>query len=180
VNDFPMKKFHRILLTLSLTSAAVLSAQTTTPPPGGPRGGGPGGRGPGGARHGGHPIVRAIDADKNGELSAAELANAPAAIRTLDTNGDGVVSADELRPPRPANAPTPPAGAPTRPAGSTKTDDTTHPHPVIPVMLALDANKDGALTVDEIANATASLSALDLNKDGKLTADELRPLPPAN
>jgi hypothetical protein len=60
-------------------------------------------------------VVRVVDADKNGELSAAELANAPAAIRTLDTNTDGTILADELRPARPADAPTPPAGAPERP-----------------------------------------------------------------
>lgn len=181
-NVISMNKLHRILLTLSLSSAAVLSAQTTTPDSstgahrGGP--GGPGGHG--GPRRGGNPIVRVIDADKNGELSSTELANAPAAIRTLDANGDGIVSADELRPMRPANAPTPPADAPTRPADATKPADGTRPHPIDPVMLALDANSDGSLSTAEIANAASSLAALDLNKDGKLTPDELRPLPPTN
>lgn len=165
-----MKKIHSVLLVLLLGAAASLSAQGTAPSdaPHGPHRGGPGGRGVFG-----HPIVRAIDTDKDGTLSAAELANAPAAIRTLDTNGDGIVSADELHPARPADAPTPPADAP-------KHDDADHPHPVDPVMLALDANGDGALSAAEIANASASLAALDLNKDGKLTPDELRPLPPAN
>jgi hypothetical protein len=45
-------------------------------------------------------------------------------------------------------------------------------------MLALDANADGILGAAELANATRSLSALDGNKDGALSRDELRPLPP--
>jgi hypothetical protein len=46
-------------------------------------------------------------------------------------------------------------------------------------MMALDADNDRSLSSAEIANATTSLTALDANKDGKLTHDELRPLPPA-
>lgn len=47
----------------------------------------------------------------------------------------------------------------------------------LPVMLALDQNKDGELGADEIARASASLLTLDKNKDGKLGEDELRPAP---
>ena len=171
--DLLMKQLHVIVLGATLATASLLSAQTT--PADGPRGpGGPGGRGPGG--RGGHPIVRALDADQNHEISATELANASAAILTLDANKDGAVSADELHPARPTppdgvTPPTPPAGAPAR--------DATH-RPADPVMLALDANSDGALSAAEIANASKSLAALDANKDGKLTLDELRPLPPTN
>jgi hypothetical protein len=56
----------------------------------------------------------------------------------------------------------------------------TRAHPDDLVMLALDANKDGAISAAEIAGAVASLQALDANSDGKLTRDELRPLPPAS
>jgi Ca2+-binding EF-hand superfamily protein len=45
----------------------------------------------------------------------------------------------------------------------------------LPMMQALDLNKDGELGADEIAKASASLITLDKNKDGKLTEDELRP-----
>ena len=175
-----MKKLPHLILALSLGAATIVSAQTTPTdgPRGGPRRGGPGGHGGPGRFN---PVVRVVDADKNGELSAAEIANAPASIRTLDANSDGTVSVEELRPARPANAPTPPAGAPERSQPASKDGtETTHPHPVDPVMLALDANSDGALSTAEIGNATTSLLALDLNKDGKLTPDELRPLPPAN
>ena len=44
-----------------------------------------------------------------------------------------------------------------------------------PVMTALDADHDGALSADEIKNAPAALKKLDKNGDGKLTEDEVRP-----
>jgi hypothetical protein len=47
--------------------------------------------------------------------------------------------------------------------------------PKPPLELALDANKDGTIDADEIANATAALKKLDKNGDGKLTPDEYRP-----
>jgi hypothetical protein len=184
VNMFPMQKIPSFLLALSLGAAAAVSAQTTSTPTDGSRGprSGPGGHGRGGH---GHPIVRALDTDKNHELSTQELANAAASIRTLDANSDGIISPEELRPVRPAGAPTPPgttqrpAGAPARKGDATpRGDGTAHAHPIDPVMLALDANADGSLSIAETANATASLTALDANKDGKLTPDELRPLPP--
>ena len=208
-------KLHHLLFALSFGTTAALSAQTTDTPAEGPRGphrGAP--HGPGGHfRHfqggpGGLSVVRALDSDQNRELSAAELANAPGSLRTLDTNADGVVARDELRimphpvgrkgPPggqrdrpaaireRPADAPEPPAHLRPRPADGAADQPgprhlRKHREPgrmVDPVMLALDADRDGALSESEVANATTSLNALDLNKDGTLTFDELRPLPP--
>ena len=46
---------------------------------------------------------------------------------------------------------------------------------MLPVLVALDADKDGEISEKEIANATAALKTLDKNKDGKLTEDEVRP-----
>lgn len=181
-----MKTSHRFAALLPLGFAALLSAQTTTPTDA-PHGRGHHGRGgPGGGP--GFPIVRVLDADKDREVSASELATASAAIRTLDTNNDGTVSREELRPARPEHTGRPegadrperaerPAGAPEGgkrsgpPAGADS-------RPVDPIMLALDADTDGNLSPAEIANAPASLAALDANKDGKLTMDEFRPLPP--
>lgn len=120
--------------------------------------------------------MRVLDADKNGEISAAEIDRAPAALAALDKDGDSKVSLDELRlarPARPEGAP-PPADAPTH-----RMHRADHPRPLDPFMLALDADTDGALSAAEIGNAVASLKALDANSDGKLTRDELRPLPPA-
>ena len=36
-----------------------------------------------------------LDADGDGRLSAAEIANAPAVLKALDANGDGKLSREE-------------------------------------------------------------------------------------
>lgn len=85
---------------LGIVAAAALAQPPEGPPPGrGPRGDGPGG-GPGGP-----PIVRALDTDKDGELSADEIAKAADSLKSLDKNGDGKLTEDELRPPRPERGP---------------------------------------------------------------------------
>jgi len=45
-----------------------------------------------------HPALAALDADHDGEISASEIRNSPARLRTLDTNGDGRLTIDELLP----------------------------------------------------------------------------------
>ena len=40
----------------------------------------------------------ALDADHDGEISSAEIANAPTALKTLDRNGDGEITNDEVMP----------------------------------------------------------------------------------
>ena len=44
------------------------------------------------------PVLATLDADGDGKLSAAELADAPDALRKLDANGDGDLSGSEIRP----------------------------------------------------------------------------------
>ena len=51
--------------------------------------------------------------------------------------------------------------------------------PTPPMESALDANSDGTIDADEIANAPTALKKLDKNGDGKLTSDELRPPRPS-
>ena len=45
----------------------------------------------------------------------------------------------------------------------------------LPVIVALDENKDGEISSDEIEKAEAALAKLDKNGDGKLSGDEVRP-----
>jgi hypothetical protein len=50
-----------------------------------------------------NPVLAALDADHNGEISVAEIQNSPAALKTLDKDGDGRLVADELLPDSAAN-----------------------------------------------------------------------------
>lgn len=61
----------------------------------------PGARGPG-RRPGrpGMPLIAALDADRDGELSADEIRAATAALNKLDRNDDGKLAAEEIGPPR--------------------------------------------------------------------------------
>ncbi|MFM8337175.1 MAG: hypothetical protein ACKODK_16580 [Opitutaceae bacterium] len=169
-----MKYYHRLIVVASFALANALLSQTAdTAARPGPRGGpdsgaghpgGPGG--PGGGR--GSPVIRTLDTDHDHEISAQEITLAPSVLPTLDLNGDGVISADEMR-----------GGLPGGDAGRLPPPDVAmRPAMIDPVMFALDANADGSLAAAEIANAAASLRALDANRDGKLTRDEFRPLPP--
>lgn len=45
----------------------------------------------------------------------------------------------------------------------------------LPLMMALDTNRDGTISADEIEKASESLRKLDKNGDGKLSVEELRP-----
>lgn len=55
-----------------------------------------------------------------------------------------------------------------------------HRPPPLPLALALDANHDGVIDSNEIANASAELLTLDKNGDGQLTPDEYLPPRPQN
>ncbi|QDT95774.1 EF-hand domain-containing protein [Gimesia aquarii] len=46
---------------------------------------------------------------------------------------------------------------------------------IMPIIIVLDANKDGEISKEEMENATAALQKLDKDKNGKLTEEELRP-----
>ena len=116
------------------------------------------------------PVLRTLDADGDHILSAAEIANAPAALRSLDGNHDGKLSPEEC--------------------GRVFTDIPANPQFLKrarlefmrfhPVLAALDADHDGEISESEIQNAAAALKTLDTNGDGKLTQDELLPDPVAN
>ena len=66
------------------------------PGEGGRREGGPGGR----RHHGPPPIIAALDANDDHVISSSEIEGASAALRTLDKNGDGELTMQELLPKR--------------------------------------------------------------------------------
>jgi hypothetical protein len=47
-----------------------------------------------------------------------------------------------------------------------------------PLMIALDTNRNGDLSAEEVAQAVAALKKLDKNEDGVIDREELRPQPP--
>ncbi len=96
-------------LPMALLALAILSQAARAQGPGGPnRGRGPRGAGdemPPGPPGGPPPLVQALDADRDGVISAKEIANAVAALKTLDKNHDGQLTPDEIHPPRGAGGP---------------------------------------------------------------------------
>ena len=108
-------------LVLGASALAIVAQDSGDAPPG------PGGpRGPGGP--GRRPmipaVVRALDANHDGVVDADEIANASAALKTLDKDGDGKLTMQELmgppppgmgRPPRNGQGPGPGNGGPAGP-----------------------------------------------------------------
>jgi hypothetical protein len=106
------------------------------------------------------PVLMALDADQDGIISAAEIANAATALLKLDKNGDNKLSAEECG-----------LGSP-HPAGAAVPFMRLHP-----VLAALDSNHDGEISAEEILNAPAALLTLDKNRDGQVSEGELLPPP---
>ena len=96
------------------------------------------------------PLVRVLDTNHNGVIEAGEIANATEALKELDKNGDGQLTADEY-------------------LGDG--ESTTSP-----LVTILDINKNGVIDEKELAKASQSLRMLDKNMDGKLNPSEFRPV----
>jgi hypothetical protein len=116
-------------------------------------------------------LVLTLDADHDKVISAAEIANTPAALAALDKNGDGALSKDEFARPKPPKDKT----------AQARDDDekpsSQRPPPPDPLVKALDADKDRIISAAEIADSPAALATLDKNADGQLTPDEFAPKP---
>lgn len=111
------------------------------------------------------PVMTALDTDKNGELSAAEIDGAKAALLTLDADGDGALTAEELRPVRPER----PRHGKQPQAGDR--------------IMRLDADGDGYVTLEEFtAPMTTQMkevfAKIDTSGDGNIDADEAAAAPP--
>jgi Ca2+-binding EF-hand superfamily protein len=124
-----------------------------------------------GRRGGGMPrptvLWNALDTDHDGVLSAAEMAAAPAALRTLDKNGDGRLTLDEVRPMAAGR------GEETRGDGGADNVEET----VKTLMALFDANGDGKLQKSEVPERMQGMFERgDTNHDGVLTIDEIRTL----
>jgi len=99
------------------------------------------------------PILDALDANHDGEISAAEIRNAERELRVLDTNGDGQLEPHEMVPQHVAAA-------------------------ARFVLAALDRNQDGRIDAKERSGKGGELfrdllDSADVDGDGVVTLDEL-------
>ncbi|MGB0580806.1 MAG: hypothetical protein ACPGVU_13975 [Limisphaerales bacterium] len=163
---------------------------------GGPPGGPPGG---GGDRRGGGrpkfmqflPVLVALDADKNGEISSQELENATAALKALDKNKDGKLTEDEVRPERPPGGRGRGGqgggdrgrggfgGSPGGDRSGQGDGGMRRPNAAETAkrMMAFDKNKDGKLTKDEVSERMHPLlKEADANGDGAASREEITKL----
>lgn len=102
------------------------------------------------------PLMKALDTDHDGTISAAEIAAAAQSLRTLDRNEDGKLSAEEC--------------ADGQEHGPSSNE-------MVKTLMAFDKNGDGKLQRDEVPERMHGLfDRGDLNNDGVLTIDEVRKL----
>ena len=130
------------------------------------------------------PIFRVLDANQDGVISAAELANAPAALRKLDLNGDGMLTPDEYRPSRPgaqgAGALRPASGSPTGLKAARQPKGATESGEAVPAeggqggpSQQSPEGQAGALDGDQKPPRPLLDLALDLNGDELIDASEI-------
>ena len=98
-------------------------------------------------------VLAALDLNHDLVLSADEIANASAALRSLDRNHDGALEEAECVRQRP--------------------DLEADPMRSSPALAALDLDHDGILSAKEIRQSASSLRALDKDHNGRLTPEEL-------
>jgi hypothetical protein len=123
------------------------------------------------------PLMKALDVDDDGQLSATEIENAAKSLMKLDKNGDGLLSPEELRP-EPGTLPNVFAAG-GGPGGRPGPDG--RPGPGNPAMLlrmfdTRDADGNGKLSGDEIPpplQVQERMANFDENGDGELEKSEV-------
>lgn len=160
--------------------------------------GGPGMRGgPGGRQPSAdmirriNPLFAALDGDADGEISAEEISGASAALRKMDTDGNGLLTLQEMMPrggmrggpgsrgsggrgPRDAGPGESMRGGKRGPGGPGESGR-GDPERMKQMFSRADANGDGKLSIDEAPEMLKPrFDRVDADGDGSVTAEELR------
>jgi len=115
------------------------------------------------------PLFMALDADKDGSISASEIENASKALATLDKDGDGALSPEEIRPDFAAMARD---GMPRE--GQPGANGAPGKEMMARMFEQRDENKDGKLSGDEIPERMQqNLTRMDENGDGAIDKSEM-------
>ena len=158
---------HRRLVVLCISALALntgLLAQERRPEGGREGRGGREGLGP---RM--NPLFTALDTNGDGVIDAQEIANAAASLRKLDRNGDGQLTEDEVRPAMGGRGG--PGEGGRGPGGGGNPDE------MVARLMQFDRDGDGRLSKEELPERMAGLMARgDTNHDGFLSKDELTAL----
>lgn len=118
-------------------------------------------------------VALAVDSDRDGVISAAELLAAPAALKQLDANGDGLLTGDELRPSFPGRRGG--EGFGRGEGGERGGGAEASPDDLADTLMAFDRNGDGSLIRSEVPERFQGLfDRADANKDGALSREELK------
>jgi Ca2+-binding EF-hand superfamily protein len=134
-----------------------------------------------------NPLLEAIDADKDGELSAEEISNAVAALKSLDKNEDGKIDGSEMRPDFAGpfgggGFPGGPDGGPFGPGGpggpfgqGGPGGPGGDPAQMVERLMQMDQDADGKLSKEEVPERLQSTFArADRNEDGSLDKEEIQ------
>ena len=109
------------------------------------------------------PLVTALDTDRDGSVSAAEMAAAPRALATLDKNSDGRIALEEVMVRRPEGGE----------RGGGEQGVAVSPD-LVSTLFSFDENKDGKLSKAEVPERMQGIFLrADADHDGLLTRDEL-------
>lgn len=120
------------------------------------------------------PVLRALDADGDGEISKAEIEGAAKALAALDKNGDGKLSRDEILPNFAGGGFPGRPGAAGRP-GQPGAGGRGNPEEMARSLKEADKNGDGKISKEEAPDPLKDrFDRIDANGDGQLDVAELK------